>query len=877
VIVSVALWAVTGSVFSLLFAVLGPVVALGGVIDAARGRRGTARREGERLRSDEQRVAQRIDEAHERERTRLGDLASAASWDARDPLAVRLGTGETAGSVELTGDTENFPELARLAARTPAAPLVIDAGRGVGIADGSVTGRAVARGIAVQLAARIPPETGVLCAPRAEEWARVLPHEVVTHERDAYIWRRPDDADLVVAWAESRDALAADCGVVVEAGGELHACSREQATALAERLAHRAGAAGRRPHSAALPASVPLGDVLGAARAGGLSAAIGVDADGPVVLDLVADGPHALVAGTTGSGKSELLISWVLAMAAGRSPEEVSFLLIDFKGGAAFTPLAPLPHVLATLSDLDARLTRRAIESLRAEVLRRERVLAEHGAREIGQLAPGRLARLVIVVDEFAALVAADPELHEVFTDLAARGRSLGLHLILCTQRPAGVVRDAMLANIGLRISLRVSDRSDSIAMIGDDSASRLALTARGRAVIAAEAGPRPVQIALADPGDAERCAAASTPAGDARSTARPWLDPLPAQLDLDGLPPCGGGLAFGLVDLPAEQRQPVAAYDPSTHGHLLVLGAAGAGATTLVTTLAESARRAGMPVSVLSDDPADAWSQLADPPRAGLLVVDGLDALLGRIDPDYRHDALDRLAVLARDAAARSPRLIVTARRPAGDLAALAGLFGSRVVLRLSTREEHLLAGGAHGEWDPDLRPGAGFWRGAAIQVARAPGARLPAAAVPAPAVVRHGSNPVLAVVAARPRAVADDARHGGARVIRLGLDAVPDASGLHTSTSRVPTVIVGDPDAWLADWPLLTTARREWPVVLTGCAPADHRALLRSHDLPPLLGSDPGECWLATEGMTVRAVLRLVPQNPTTAESVAERPENR
>jgi S-DNA-T family DNA segregation ATPase FtsK/SpoIIIE len=561
VIVSLALWALTGSVFSLLFALLGPVVALGGLVDGARGRRSTARRERERLRNEEHRAVQRILEAHERERERLAALAAAPAWDARAPLAVRVGTGASAPCVELSGDVERFPELAHLAAQLPAAPLLLDAEAGVGVTGCSVPTRAVARGIAVQLAARIPPEIGVLCAPGAEEWARRLPHEVVEHEGDSFVWRRPGEPELVVAWAPTRDALPVGCAAVIGLTDDLHACAHEQAGALAERLAQRADLAGRRPHNAALPAGLALADVRGAASGDGLSAAIGLDADGPVILDLVADGPHALVAGTTGSGKSELLISWVLAMADGRSPDEVAFLLIDFKGGAAFTPLAPLPHVLGMLSDLDARLTRRAIESLRAEVLRRERVLAEHGAREIVQLDPGVLARLVIVVDEFAALVAADPELHEVFTDLAARGRSLGLHLILCTQRPAGVVRDAMLANIGLRISLRVADRSDSIAMVGDDAASRLSLTPRGRAVIAGEAGPRTVQIAQASPGDAERCAGGPASAATTRASApRPWLDPLPAQLHLVRLPEAGTGLVFGLVDLPAEQRQPVAA-----------------------------------------------------------------------------------------------------------------------------------------------------------------------------------------------------------------------------------------------------------------------------------------------------------------------------
>src|SRR5690606_23108114 len=103
-----------------------------------------------------------------------------------------------------------------------------------------------------------------------------------------------------------------------------------------------------------------------------LAVPVGVAAHGPAFVDLVADGPHALVAGTTGSGKSELLVSWVLALAGRIPPDRVSFLLVDFKGGSAFAPLAQLPHVVGVVSDLDPASARRAVESLRAELRRRE-------------------------------------------------------------------------------------------------------------------------------------------------------------------------------------------------------------------------------------------------------------------------------------------------------------------------------------------------------------------------------------------------------------------------------------------------------------------------------------------------------------------------
>ena len=114
-----------------------------------------------------------------------------------------------------------------------------------------------------------------------------------------------------------------------------------------------------------------------------LSAVLGVGAQGPVRADLVADGPHALLAGTTGSGKSELLISWLVQLALSRAPDHLTLVLVDYKGGAAFGPLADLPHTAGVLTDLDPAGTQRALSSLEAEVRRRERILAAHGAKDL--------------------------------------------------------------------------------------------------------------------------------------------------------------------------------------------------------------------------------------------------------------------------------------------------------------------------------------------------------------------------------------------------------------------------------------------------------------------------------------------------------------
>ncbi|HET8987482.1 MAG TPA: FtsK/SpoIIIE domain-containing protein, partial [Humibacillus sp.] len=200
-------------------------------------------------------------------------------------------------------------------------------------------------------------------------------------------------------------------------------------------------------------------------------ALLGLTAAGPHEIDLARDGPHALIGGTTGSGKSELLQALVAGLAATHRPDDVGFVLIDYKGGAAFRDCARLPHTLGLVTDLDEHLTARALASLTAELRRRERLLAEAGAKDLEayrhlMTEPGsdrpRLARLVIVVDEFKRLADELADFVNGLVRIAATGRSLGVHLVLATQRPAGIITGDMRANVSLRICLRVRDRADS-------------------------------------------------------------------------------------------------------------------------------------------------------------------------------------------------------------------------------------------------------------------------------------------------------------------------------------------------------------------------------------------------------------------------------
>lgn len=226
---------------------------------------------------------------------------------------------------------------------------------------------------------------------------------------------------------------------------------------------------------------------------GALQPLIGAGTDGPLAPDLRVDGPHALVGGTTGAGKSELLRTLLASLAATVPPDELTFLLIDYKGGSAFAECADLPHTVGLVTDLDEHLTRRALVALGAEVRRRERLLREAGARDLDGYRdlPDRdpLPRLMIVVDEFRVLADELPDFVAGLVRLAAVGRSLGLHLVLATQRPAGVVTPDIAANVNLRIALRVRDRSDSVDVVEAPDAAAIDPRRPGRGVLRTGAG----------------------------------------------------------------------------------------------------------------------------------------------------------------------------------------------------------------------------------------------------------------------------------------------------------------------------------------------------------------------------------------------------
>jgi S-DNA-T family DNA segregation ATPase FtsK/SpoIIIE len=371
-----------------------------------------------------------------------------------------------------------------------------------------------------------------------------------------------------------------------------------------------------------------------------LRALVGRTATDPFHLDLRTQGPHALVGGTTGAGKSEFLQTWILGMAASHSPQRVTFLFVDYKGGSAFAECVSLPHSVGLVTDLSPHLVQRALTSLNAELRHREHVLNRKKAKDLMELErrddPEAPPSLVIVVDEFAALVQEVPEFVDGVVNVAQRGRSLGLHLILATQRPAGVIKDNLRANTNLRVALRMADEEDSKDVVGTPVAGTFDPEAPGRGLAKTGPGrlamfqsgyvggwtsdaPPPPRIAVTtltfgtpveweepadlpsepevDPGppDIQRIVANLRRAAESaglESPRRPWLPELAHVYDLASLPlpRRDSELVFGVVDRPEEQRQGTVAFRPDQDGNMAVFGTGGSGKSALLRTIGISA-----------------------------------------------------------------------------------------------------------------------------------------------------------------------------------------------------------------------------------------------------------------------------------------------
>ena len=198
-------------------------------------------------------------------------------------------------------------------------------------------------------------------------------------------------------------------------------------------------------------------------------------------------GPHGLVAGTTGSGKSETLQTYILSLAVNYSPEDIGFFVIDYKGGGMANLFDGLPHMIGSISNLSGNQVQRAMVSIQSENRRRQKIFAEYGVNNINGYtslfktgdASEPVPHLFIIIDEFAELKREEPDFMKELISVAQVGRSLGVHLILSTQRPSGTVDENIWANSKFRLCLRVQDRQDSMDMLHRTEAAYLTQAGR--------------------------------------------------------------------------------------------------------------------------------------------------------------------------------------------------------------------------------------------------------------------------------------------------------------------------------------------------------------------------------------------------------------
>lgn len=900
VVGAVVLWRLTGSAYALWFAALGPLMAAASFADGWRGRRRITRR----ARRDIATVLADLDEEivrrHERERRRswrrTPDVAGFADdpdeiWrvvPGREDMLV-VGRGRGASMLRLDGDPHDADAraLRRRARTVEDVPVLVPLTAGIAVCGPPVLAAAVTRALALQVCLAHAPGR-VRAVGRDESGASTaLPHAEATRGAVLFVGRgdRPLPADVdipIVQVAEGAPPPPRCAAVVTLTGGgaarldhdgvsrevRVEAVSKTQADLVTAALSARAATLGQRGD-----APVTVGE-LPAATGPGLAAAIGVGGGEPFVLDLVVDGPHAVVIGVTGSGKSELLTTWIAGLCRGRSPQQVALLLVDFKGGRTFDALAGLPHVTGVLTDLDEAQALRAVESLRAEVCHRERVLASLGARDVAEAGDG-LGRLVIVVDEYAALVAAYPQLHDLFADIAARGRALGMHLVLASQRAGGAFRDGVLANAPLRIAFRVTDAADARAVLGTDDAAHLpgSAAARGTALVrrAADAAARTVRVARCDDVTLQALCADAAPQPPAR---RPWLPPLPPLIGLAdarqraAVSSRPGAVVIGVADEPESQRQPLVTLAADAAG-FAVLGGPGSGRTTVLRAVATQAERtlwvpgdleAAWDAVVGSADATGARGGVDSSEAGTIVLIDDVDALLARFPADHGAVWLAAIERAAREARAHGIVLALSASRVSGPLGRVLDLLPQRAILPLSTRADHVAAGGEAVDFTPDALPGRGRWGRRLVQFVTAPEGgdahsgraddigRTAPRWQPAPGLA--GSAAVVLAPGPRADAVRDTWTQAGLRVVEVARAGASD-------TDVAPgTVVVGAPDEWLAQWRALADARARGELVVDAACAAEYRTVTGRRELPPYARPGAGRAWAHLPDGAVRRV---------------------
>lgn len=503
-----------------------------------------------------------------------------------------------------------------------------------------------------------------------------------------------------------------------------------------------------------------------------------VDVGASAPWDLVQEGPHVVVWGSTGSGKSVTVCSMVASVAQHYSPRDVVCVIVDFKGGAGLAPLIPLPHTVGSVTDLEGNKAQRARHGIGREMVAREGLLLHHRVSDCAQLpAEVECPRLLIIIDEAAWLLGSFPIWAELLADVLARGRSLGIHVIIATQRIQGVLTPAMMANISLRLCGRISDDAELTSWLPGIAPARVHSLRHGSPGTALIAGAHtsPTEVTVRPHGHLTR-ALSYTP-----SRWEVWSPELPDRFFLEPG-------RWALADNTHTRRLTPVTYCPEQEGSVLVVGDPRSGRTTALAALAAQCDA----VSVAPDEPYALWLLLRGKTLEGrVLVIDNVDDTLRRAGNDGGALVVDALE-------AHKGSVLMSCEGSSLLARSLARLVKKKLVLSLAHEDSALV-------WDGpgEVIPGRARWSHTLLQVAT--GGILPPPQK-SPDELHTGSPPLVIT-------------HHPSRWV------------------GTETAFLGSPDAAMVQWSSWVHRLETHPVVIDGPGPMEMRHVSAGRIILPAL----------------------------------------